>query len=261
MAYTVGEVARLAHVSVRALHHYDETGLLTPSGRSGAGYRLYSVKDLERLQHVLFYRELGLGLKVIRDLMADPAFERREALVAQRDLLADRVLRLEAMLGLIDKSLAAEEEGVPMPQEEMFEVFGDFDPLKHEDEVRERWGETDAYKESARRTRRYSTEDWARCKAESDAVNADISALMDEGVAPIDPRALDTAERHRLRIDAWFYPCSHEMHAQLGRMYVADPRFTATYEKIHPGMAQYVCDAIAATAVRAAEDPRRPPPR
>ena len=71
---------------------------------------------------------------------------------------------------------------------------------------------------------------------------------MDEGVAAGDPRAMDAVERHRLLIDAWFYPCSREMHAQLGRMYVADPRFTATYEKIRPGMAQYVCDAIAANA-------------
>ena len=73
---------------------------------------------------------------------------------------------------------------------------------------------------------------------------------MDEGVAPDDPRAMDAVERHRLLIDAWFYPCSREMHAQLGRMYVADARFTATYEKIRPGMAQYVCDATAANEGR-----------
>jgi hypothetical protein len=73
---------------------------------------------------------------------------------------------------------------------------------------------------------------------------------MDEGVAPDDPRAMDAVERARLQIDEWFYPCSRQMHAELGRMYVADPRFTATYEKIRSGMAQYVCDATAANLAR-----------
>ncbi len=252
MACKVGEVARLARVSVRTLHHYDAIGLLESSRRSEAGYRLYTAADLERLQLVLLYRELGFRLEDIRDLIADPAFDRREALVAQRGLLVTQVRRLEAMLGLIDKTLMAQDEGVPMIREEMFEVFGDFDPAEHEEEVEGRWGETDAYKESAHRTRRYTQEDWARHKTHGDAVNAGIAALMDEGVPPGDPRAMDAVERHRLLIDEWFYPCSHEMHAQLGQMYLADPRFTATYEKIHPGMARYVCEAIAANVARAA---------
>ena len=133
----------------------------------------------------------------------------------------------------------------------MFEVFGDFDPAEHEAEAKERWGDTAAYKESARRTRRYTKDDWARFKAESDAVNEAIAALMDEGVAPDDPRAMDAVERHRLLIDTWFYPCPVEMHEQLGRMYVEDARFTATYEKIRPGMAEYLRDATAANARRA----------
>ncbi len=133
-----------------------------------------------------------------------------------------------------------------MSKEEMFEVFGDFDPAEHEGEARERWGDTDAYAESAKRTARYSKQDWVRFKAESEEINGAIASLMDEGVAPGDPRAMDAVERARLQIDEWFYPCSREMHAELGRMYVADPRFTATYEKIRPGMAQYVCDATAA---------------
>jgi DNA-binding transcriptional MerR regulator len=225
MTHPVGQVARLAHVSVRTLHHYDEIGLLVPSGRSEAGYRLYTADD-------------------------------REALIAQRDLLAKRTHRLLAMIDLIDKTLAAQDEGIPMGREEMFEVFGDFDPSEHEDEVKERWGETDACEESARRTRRYTKGDWARFKAESDAVNADIAALLDEGVATGDARAMDAAERHRLLIEAWFYPCPQELHARLGQMYVADPRFAANYERIRPGMAQYVCDAIAANAARATGTPR-----
>lgn len=250
LAYTVGQVAKLAHISVRTLHHYDELGLLTPSERSEAGYRLYTASDLERLQQVLFYKELGFSLDEIRSIMADPAYNRRDALIAQRELVAEQVLRLQAMLGLIDKTIASLEGGFQMSQEEMFEVFGDFDPTEYEEEVKERWGHTEAYRESARRTAEYTKTDWERFKAESTEVNAAIVALMDAGVPPDDPRAMDTVERHRLQIDRWFYPCSREMHAELGKMYVADPRFTATYEKIRPGMAQYMRDAIAANAAR-----------
>jgi len=165
MAYKVGEVARLAHVSVRTLHHYDAIGLL-----------------------------------------------------------ARQVHRLDAMIGLIDKTLAARDEGIPMRHEDMFDVFCAFDPSDHDEEVKERCGETAACREPARRTQRYAKEDRARFKAESDAVNAGIAPLMDEGVVPDDPRATDAVERHRLLIDEWFYPCSREMHVRLGQMYVADPR-------------------------------------
>lgn len=250
MAYTVGEVAKLAHVSVRTLHHYDGLGLLVPSDRSEAGYRLYTDEDLDRLQTVLFFKELGFSLEEIRDLVEDPAFDRREALIVQRDLIAEQAIRYEAMLGLIDKTLASMEGGIRMNAQEKFEVFGDFDPDEYEDEVKERWGETDAYKESARRTARYTKEDWARFKAESEEINLAIVALMDEGVPPTDPRAMDAVDRHRLQIDTWFYPCSHEMHSGLADMYIADPRFTATYEKIHEGMARYVHDAIKANLER-----------
>lgn len=252
VAYRIGEVARLAHVSVRTLHHYDELGLLEPSGRSDNGYRFYAPQDLERLQHVLFYRELGFSLDEIRALLADPAFDRRDALLRQRELLAERRQRLEAMLELIDKTLTSLQGGIPMTKEEMFEVFGDFDPSQYEAEVRERWGDTEAYTESVRRAKRYTKADWQRLREESEEITLAIAALMDEGVAPEDPRAMDAVERHRLQIDRWFYPCSREMHATLGEMYIADARFTATYEKVRPGMAQYVHDAIQANRDRQA---------
>jgi DNA-binding transcriptional MerR regulator len=247
----VGEVARLAHVSVRTLHHYDRIGLLCPSMRSDAGYRLYTDPDLERLQTVLLYKELGFGLGEIRGLLADPGFDRREALRAQRAQLARRSERLDAMLALIDKTLAAMEEGMAMERSDMFEVFGDFDPAEHEAEAETRWGETPAYRESARRTRRYTKADWAQFKAENEAVNGTLATLMDEAVAPDDVRAMDAAERHRLLIEAWFYQCPHELHEQLGHMYVEDARFTAAYERIRPGMAGYLRDAIDANAARA----------
>lgn len=246
----VGDVAALARVSVRTLHHYDEIGLLSPSERSDAGYRLYTDADLERLQTVLFFRELGFALDDIALIVNDAGFDRRAALLAQRELLTERSARLSAMADAIDRALEADEKGYAMDKEEMFEVFGDFDPTEHEEEARERWGETDAYKESARRTARYTKEDWARFKAESDEINAAIVALMEAGVPADDPRAMDAVDRARLQIDTWFYPCSKEMHVGLANMYIADPRFTATYEKIRTGMARYVHDAIHANAKR-----------
>jgi hypothetical protein len=137
-----------------------------------------------------------------------------------------------------------------MTSEEMLEVFGDFDPAEYEAEVKERWGDSDAYKESARRTARYTKADWERFKAESLQIGTDTASLMDAGVPAGDPRAMDLAEQARLQIDTWFYACSHQMHVNLAEMYIADPRFTATYEKIHEGMARYWHDAILANAAR-----------
>ena len=251
MALTVSQTARLANVSVRTLHHYDEIGLLRPSGRSDAGYRLYSDEDLDTLQQILFYRELGFGLGAIADAMNSEGFDRAEALRDQRTLLLQKHAQLSKMIRTIEAALDAEEGGAEMSRDEKFEVFGDFDPAEHETEAKERWGDTDAYRESARRTAGYRKKDWERFKAESEDINDAIARLMDEGVPANDVQAMDAVERHRLQIDEWFYPCSREMHAELGKMYVADPRFTETYERIRPGMAQYVCDAAAANVERA----------
>ncbi|MHB1018322.1 MAG: MerR family transcriptional regulator [Coriobacteriia bacterium] len=249
-ALTVSEVARLANVSVRTLHHYDEIGLLVPDGRTDAGYRLYSDDDLRRLQEVLLFRELEIPLEDIAALLAGGAFDRRAALELQHEMLLQKAARTETLITSVERAINAERTGVRMTKEEMFEVFGEFDPAEYEEEVQERWGESDAYKESARRTAKYTKADWERLKAESEQIGTDTAKLMDEGVPADDPRAMDLAEQARMQIDTWFYPCSHEMHVNLAAMYIADPRFTATYEKIHEGMARYWHDAILANAAR-----------
>jgi DNA-binding transcriptional MerR regulator len=249
-ALTVSEVSRLAGVSVRALHHYDEIGLLVPSARTEAGYRLYSRGDLDRLQEILLFRELEIPLDDIAVLLSGGAFDRRAALELQHELLTQKAARTSALIASVERAINAERTGVRMTAEETFEVFGDFDPAEYEDEVKERWGETDAYKESARRTARYTKADWERFKAEQERIGVAAIALMDEGASPSDARAMDVAELARLQIDTWFYPCSHAMHVGLAEMYIADPRFTATYEKMHVGMAQWWHDAILANAAR-----------
>jgi DNA-binding transcriptional MerR regulator len=251
MGLTVGEVASLASVSVRTLHHYDEIGLLSPSERSASGYRHYCDGDLAALQQVLFFRELGFGLAEIARIMHDPSFDRLAALRLQRRMLEDKAAQLTLMVEAVDAAIDATGGGITLDPKDMLEVFGGFDPKEYEKEAEDRWGETDAYKESARRTARYTKADWQRFKEESDAINAAIVAAMDAGLPSDSPEAMDAAERHRVQIDTWFYPCPHRMHCGLAEMYRADPSFTATYEKIREGMAVYMHDAILANAERA----------
>ena len=119
---------------------------------------------------------------------------------------------------------------------------------EHEAEARSRWGDTDAYKESARRTKRYTAEDWKTIKGQQEAIETGLSAAMAAGAPSDGERATDLAERARLHIDRWYYPCSHAMHAGLAEMYVSDERFAAAFEKHGAGLAQFVADAIRANA-------------
>jgi MerR family transcriptional regulator, thiopeptide resistance regulator len=248
MIYTVGAVARLAGVTVRTLHHYDEIGLLTPVGRTDAGYRRYGDADLDRLQRILFYRELGFGLDQIREVMTDRQGTALAHLRRQRGLLRERIGRLERMVAAVEKEMEARNMGIPLSPEERFEVFGDFNPDDHAVEVEKRWGDTDPYRESARRTARYTKADWLRIKAEGKAAIDQLVAAMEAGKPADGPEAIDGAEAHRRQINDAFYDCSHSMHVGLAEMYLADSRFTATYEKIAPGLAQYLHDAIKANA-------------
>jgi hypothetical protein len=170
----------------------------------------------------------------------------------QRQLLTERATRVQALIQAVDAALESLERGTVMTKEEMFEVFGDFDPAKYEDEAQQRWGDTEAYKESARRTKRYTKKDWEQIKAEGEQLYRELAAQLEAGRKPTDPAVMDVAERHRAHIDRWFYPCSAEMHRGLGELYVNDPRFTATFEKIRAGLAEFTRDAFRANAERAA---------
>lgn len=247
---SVGAVARLAGVTVRALHHYDEIGLLRPSGRTEAGYRLYADADLERLERILLYRELGFALDDIDDLLREGPISTLDHLRRQHRLLLDRIARLERMAAAVEKHMEAHEMGIRLTPEERFEAFGDFDPDAHADEVTERWGDTDAYAESARRTASYTKADWAAMKAESQAINGRLVDALQAGLPADGTEAMDAAEAHRAHIGRWFYDCSLEMHVGLAEMYVADPRFSQSYEDLAPGSAAYVHDAILANAAR-----------
>jgi DNA-binding transcriptional MerR regulator len=248
----VGEVAALAGVTVRTLHHYDRIGLLSPSGRTGAGYRQYSPADLDRLHQVLLYRELGFPLEEVATLLDDPAADPEAHLRRQHALLRDRLDRTSAMVAAVEKEMEARAMGISLTPEERFEVFGEHDPAQYDAEVEERWGETEAYAQSKRKTAAYSKEDWLAIKAEQESIGTRFVQAMQSGAAPDSEQAMDVAEAHRQSISRWFYDCSPEMHAGLGRMYVEDERFTATYEAMAPGLAQYVSTANQANAARQA---------
>ncbi|MEP6680915.1 MAG: MerR family transcriptional regulator [Chloroflexota bacterium] len=250
MSYTVGAVSRLAGVTVRTLHHYDEIGLLTPGERTDAGYRRYGEPDLDRLRRILFYRELGFGLDQIKDALAEGGGTSLGHLRRQHGLLQERIGRLERMVAAVEREMEAHKMGIPLPPQERFEVFGDFNPDDHAAEVEERWGDSEPYRESARRTARYTKADWLRIKAEGKAAIDQVVAAREAGKPADSPEAMDGAEAHRRQINDAFYECSYQMHVGLAEMYLADPRFTATYEKIAPGLAQYLHDAIKANGAR-----------
>jgi MerR family transcriptional regulator, thiopeptide resistance regulator len=245
---TVGEVAELAGVTVRTLHHYDELGLLSPSERSEAGYRLYSYENLARLQEILIWRQLGFALAEIQSLLDDPHYDRISALQRQRELVGNELERLGGLAGAIDAAIEAESQGTRMKETTMFEGF---DPSEYESEARERWGHTDAYRESARRARSYGDGEWAAIRAEAEEIVRELVSSMRAGEPADGPGARGLAERHREHISRWFYPCSPQMHRGLAEMYIADERFARTYEREAAGLAGYFHDAIVANAAGA----------
>jgi DNA-binding transcriptional MerR regulator len=254
-SYQVKEVTELTGVSVRTLHHYDELGLLVPSARTGAGYRLYDDGDLLRLQQILIGRELGLALEEIRRSLDDPSFDRKRALLQQRAELQQRARQTDAMLHAVDAALALIDQpdaGHQNPGDtmDMKQIFDGFEPSKYEAEAEQRWGNTDAFKESKKRTQRYTKEDWQRYAAEQASIYADAFAALRAGKSPADAEVMDVAERHRQCIERWFYPCSYEMHRGLGAMYEQDARFAENIDKHGTGLTPFLAAAIRENARR-----------
>jgi DNA-binding transcriptional MerR regulator len=247
--YTVGEVARLSGVTVRTLHHYGQIGLLVPGERTGAGYRVYTGDDLDRLTRILYYRDLGFALDTIATLLdggADPVDHLRR----QHELLTARLSRVQAMVHSIEKELEAAMSGTELTAEEKLEIFGDtYDPA-YEAEAEQRWGDTETWRQSQERTRGFGKDDWRQVKADTDALNARLVAVFASGAAPGSPQANAVAEEHRASINV-FYDCGHDMQRNLADMYLADERFTKTYEDLAPGLAQWLHDVIHANADRA----------
>ncbi|HET7277274.1 MAG TPA: MerR family transcriptional regulator [Dermatophilaceae bacterium] len=251
--WTVGQVSEELGVTVRTLHHYDQIGLLRPSGRSRAGYRLYTEADLERLQSIVVYRRLGFPLDEVAELLDADGADLERHLRRQREAVTARLDELSDLVTAIGRALEREVSGVKLTREEQRELFGDGFSEDYAREAQERWGETEAWKQSRARTERYSKADWVQVKAEMEAVGQALVAAKRAGLSAGSTEAMDAAEAHRRHIHERFYDLPYDMHRGLGDMYLADPRFTKTYEELEPGLAQYVRDAIHANADRHAE--------
>ncbi|MGW7354627.1 MerR family transcriptional regulator [Streptomyces sp. NPDC054784] len=250
MGYSVGQVARFAGITVRTLHHYDEIGLLAPGERTPAGHRRYGDADLDRLQQILFYRELGFPLEEVTALLDDPYADPVEHLRRQHRLLEARIGKLREMAAAVEHAMEARKMGIRLTPEEKFEVFGDFDPDDHAEEVERRWGDTPEYADAQRRAASYTKEDWQRIQDELDDWNRRAVALLDSGAAADSAAAVELAEEHRQHIRRHHYECSYEIHTCLADMYVADERFRAHYDGQREGLARYVHDAIKANVSR-----------
>lgn len=250
MSFSVGQVSRLAGVTVRTLHHYDDIGLLSPGERTAAGYRRYTEADLVRLQQVLLYRELGFALEEVAVILDEPRADELTHLRRQHELLVRKSERLSEVIAAVERAMQARTMSVGLTPAERLEVFGGFRPEDHEAEVERRWGGGERFEQSRRRVAAYGKADWVRLKAEAAAVVEDMAAVFRAGLPADGEEAMEVAERHRAHISRWFYTCTYEVHRGLGELYVADPRFTAHFEDLVPGLAGYFRLAIAANARR-----------
>lgn len=243
MIYQVKDISTISGVTVRTIHHYDDIGLLNPHSVTEAGYRIYSDTELERLQQIMFFRELDFSLSDIKRILDDPAFDSEEALTMHRRLLAEKRRRLGSLIKTIDRAL--DKAGATSKSRGTKEMFAGFDESKmqeYRDEAKQRWGNSIAWKESETRTASYSKGDWDSIRGEIAQINQTIVSRMEFGVSD-EQVQLAVASWHSL-INERFYTCTTEVFSGLGEMYVSDARFSAHYEEISPGLAEFLRDAI-----------------
>ncbi|RAQ94218.1 hypothetical protein A4R35_01660 [Thermogemmatispora tikiterensis] len=198
LEYTIGQIARLARVSVRTLRHYDRIGLLHPSAYSAAGYRLYSSQDLERLQRILCYRQLGFSLRQISALLSAPATDPLAELQHQRALLSERIASLQRMLEAVDQLLKARSLGIMLEPDELLTAFGKDDPVAFSKEGHQRWAETAAWAEAKRRAASFRRAEWQAMQAEFSALMRELATASTHGVPATSAQARQLAEAHRL---------------------------------------------------------------
>ncbi len=243
--YQIKQVAELAGVSVRTLHHYDEIGLLKPQIAAN-GYRQYSDEDFAKLQQILFFKELGFPLEEIKQIIMHPSFDRTQALVKHKQMLELKMSRLEKIIRSVDETLQSVQGGVKMSKKKMFEPFDmkkiEEHQKQYEAETKEKYGDSDAYKESARRTKNYTEDDWRRMHEQNEVIYGNLVAAMPKG--PASDEAQVAIAAHHQSITDNFYNCTVEIYRGLADMYIADPRFTANIDKSQEGLAAFMSEAM-----------------
>ena len=254
IALTVGEVSTLLGISVRALHHWDETGLVRPCRRSDANYRLYSEADVMRIQQVLVYRQTGMSLADIKMVLDEPDTDAMTHLRCQRELLQGQISHMQQMLSSIDMVMDIQQSGARISVAELAEIWGtDWDPAYIE-EARAQWGDTEEWAESYRRKARMTRADWERAHEETVALETALAKAMRSGVEPGSPEANALARWHRKDFNRWF-EVSTSKQVLIARGYVADERYARYYDKRAPGLAAWLKDVIDAGARSEGVDP------
>jgi DNA-binding transcriptional MerR regulator len=239
--YTVRQLAEMAGVSVRTLHHYDQIGLLMPESRSPAGYRLYSSEDALRLQQILFFRELGFALEEIQRSLDGKNFNRVEALQSHRRMLQERIERLAQLVVTVDRTIQHLTEGtMPLTDKELYEGFSDEQIQRYQKEAAERY-DPKLVEESHQRLRRMSKPEWQALKAEGEAITKKMGKLLDRPVE--DAEVQKTIARHFAMIGK-FYTVTKEIYRGLASLYVEHDEFRANYDRVRPGLALYMQKAM-----------------
>lgn len=242
MKLHIREFADLTGVSVRTLHYYDQIDLLKPSAVDAQnGYRFYDASALERMQEILFYRELDFPLKEIRMILSSPDYDKQTALQEQKRLLTLKKERLERLISALDSAMKGETVRMDVFDNKEFEEKR----AQYAKEAKQRWGHTDAYRENAAKTAAYSADKWAQVNAGMDGKMAEFAQCKAEGLAPDSSDAQAVVRRWQDFITDNFYTCTKEILAGLGEMYASDERFRANIDGRHgDGTAQFMREAI-----------------
>ena len=242
MAYTVKQLAQLAGVSIRTLHHYDEIGLLTPPVIGANGYRYYDERSALRLQSILFYRELDFPLEAIKAVLDRPEFDALTALQEQRSALEAKLGRLHRLITTIDQTICHLKGEEPMSTKQLFAGLNPEQEKKYTDEAAKRWGE-EGVRASVAKYKAYSAEKKAQIGAAGEAVYRDLLAAMPQG--PAAPAVQACIERWRRHIE-YFWTPNDEQYLALATGYRDDPGFRKTYDAIHPDLAPFMVEAVKA---------------
>ncbi len=241
MPYTIAQLAKLAGVSVRTLHHYDRIGLLRPSRSATNGYRTYGDAELLVLQQILFFRELEFPLGDIKRIVTAPGFDMAAALTDQRRLLELKRKRLAGLMRTIDTTLKKLNHKKSMEDKDLYGTFSKEEMDAYTKEAKERWGHTDAWKQSQERTKHWTKADYKRIAEEGAKFMQVVVSHMHED--PASPAVQELMDQHYNALRTFYEP-NLTMYRGLADMYVADARFKAYYEKFAPGLAQFMHDAM-----------------
>lgn len=247
-------MARQLGVSVRTLHHWHQSGVAAPSGRTSGGHRTYSATDVARLRRVLLLRDLGVPLRRIPALLEAGSVERRDELERRRRELTLKILHLQSVDQEVERLLAAEMQGVLMPVATQARIFGDrWDP-QWTAQAREQWGDSAQWAEYTERSASRTENDWRNVASSMEAVTAALVEAKREGVVPGSERANAVAEEHREALSEYFH-CTHSMHVLIAVRYEEEPGLCEYYEQVEPGLASWLKQVIDANACAQGVDP------